>query len=392
MMKRNTITTFILSALLFISCSDDSLDSTKDSMEESYADSSTASDSSRSEGGNQGGEAGIITAGEWNDLVEWDFWKDLINGQEYSQKSSYWEFYTEHRISVSVLNGTTPVNNAKVTLLANGEIVWTAKTDNFGKAELFVNLYQKEEQVDLSNYSLEINDMSVVQSLTSYQNGVNEIQYNGLNTLNNIELCFIVDATGSMGDELNFLKQDLESVINQVENNNTNLDIATSSVFYRDENDNYLVKEHDFTNNLDSTIDFIQDQSASGGGDFPEAVHTALISGIENLQWSENAKARIAFLLLDAPPHYETQVVDQIQNSIKIAAEKGIKIIPVTASGIDKETEFLMRFMAIATNGTYVFITNDSGVGNDHLEPTVGDYQVEQLNDLLVRLIQKYAN
>ena len=50
-----------------------------------------------------------------------------------------------------------------------------------------------------------------------------------------------------------------------------------------------------------------------------------------------------------------------------------------------------MRFMAISTNGTYVFITSDSGIGNPHLEPTVGEYEVEFLNDLLVRLINKYS-
>jgi hypothetical protein len=43
------------------------------------------------------------------------------------------------------------------------------------------------------------------------------------------------------------------------------------------------------------------------------------------------------------------------------------------------------------TNGTYVFITNDSGIGNEHLEPSVGEYEVELLNELLVRLILKYT-
>ena len=64
-----------------------------------------------------------------------------------------------------------------------------------------------------------------------------------------------------------------------------------------------------------------------------------------------------------------------------------IKIIPVTASGIDKETEFLMRFFSVSTNGTYVFITNDSGIGNDHIEASVGEYEVENLNDLLVNML-----
>jgi hypothetical protein len=175
-----------------------------------------------------------------------------------------------------------------------------------------------------------------------------------------------------------------------VKNDNPEIDIYTSSVFYRDIGDQYLVKHSDFTQNIDIAREFISQQEANGGGDYPEAVHTALRTGIEQLQWSAEAKTRIAFLLLDAPPHYEAQIVDEIQHSIKMAAAKGIKIIPITASGIDKETEFLMRFFSITTNGTYVFITDDSGIGNDHLEPSVGDYEVELLNDLLVRLINKY--
>jgi len=51
----------------------------------------------------------------------------------------------------------------------------------------------------------------------------------------------------------------------------------------------------------------------------------------------------------------------------------------------------MMRFISIATNGTYVFITNDSGIGNSHLSPTVGKYDVEYLNNLMVRLIKKYS-
>ena len=50
-----------------------------------------------------------------------------------------------------------------------------------------------------------------------------------------------------------------------------------------------------------------------------------------------------------------------------------------------------MRNFSIATNGTYVFITNDSSVGNEHLEPSVGEYEVEYLKDLMVRLIKKYS-
>jgi hypothetical protein len=204
------------------------------------------------------------------------------------------------------------------------------------------------------------------------------------------EIALLVEATGSMGDELNFLKEDLRSVIQRIKAANTTLDVATATVFYRDTGDDYVTRHSGFTSDVSSTVDFIRQQAASGG-DFPEAVHAALRVAVDELQWSAQARTRIAFLLLDAPPHEDRQVMEEYRELVKSAAAKGIRIVPVTASGIDKATEFLMRQTAIATNGTYVFITNDSGIGNDHLEATVGDYEVEFLNDLLVRLVGEYT-
>jgi hypothetical protein len=63
----------------------------------------------------------------------------------------------------------------------------------------------------------------------------------------------------------------------------------------------------------------------------------------------------------------------------------------VAASGVDKDTEFMLRFFEVATGGTYVFITNDSGIGNDHIDASVGDHEVEKLADLMIRLIKKYT-
>jgi hypothetical protein len=277
-------------------------------------------------------------------------------------------------------------------LLKNGNIVWESKSDNYGKAEMWVDLFQENQSVEISEFSLQINGEPINLELRLFSEGINEIELNTIQNISDkVELSFIVDATGSMGDELEFLKDDLANVIQRVKENNSSLNIYTSSVFYRDEGDDYVVRNSNFTDNLNTTLDFINNQSAGGGGDFPEAVHSALKLGIEEHQWSENAKTRIAFLLLDAPPHHESQIIEELQSSIRMAAKKGIKVIPITASGIDKDTEFLMRFFSISTNSTYVFITDDSGIGNDHLEPSVGEYEVEFLNDLMVRLINEYS-
>lgn len=377
---------FVFSLLLIsASCTNDG------DMPSSESSTSDVSGEAGNGDGSQG-QAGLITAGEWNDLDNWGFWSDLLNSEDYSEMPSHWDFYTNNRLSVVTVNDGVPLINAKVELFKNETLVWTAKTDNLGFAELWVGMFQKEDSIDLNDFSLKVNNQVINQELVLIENGINEININANHVdLNRVEISFIVDATGSMGDELEFLKADLQDVIETVENEDSKIDIFTSTVFYRDEGDDYVVKKSEFTGVLENTINFINQQSANGGGDFPEAVHSALNSGINELQWSNNARTRIAFLILDAPPHYTIEVKESIHNSIKNAAQKGIKVIPITASGIDKNTEFLMRYMAIATNGTYVFITNDSGIGNDHLEASVGEYQVEFLNDLMIRLIKKYS-
>ncbi len=136
----------------------------------------------------------------------------------------------------------------------------------------------------------------------------------------------------------------------------------------------------------------IKRQSASGGGDYPEAVHTALEASLGKLSWEEDSRTKLAFMLLDAPAHQDQDgVVESLHKSIQAYAQRGIRLIPVASSGVDKNTEFMLRFFAIATGGTYVFLTNDSGVGGDHITATVGEYQVEYLGDLLVRLIGQFT-
>lgn len=384
---------FLVLAGLAISCSKD---------EERYSSGKTDgrgeylySDSGGSGGGEgQGGDtiqSGQITAGEWNDLSNWDFWNNLGQNADYTNMPSYWSYNFSNRISVKLQNMVSEnLCNIMVELLNDSnEVLWTAKTDNSGNAELFPRLKQPLD-IPVENMRIRIGT-EIFSDIHSFSQGVNIINIEmSPSEVKKAEIAFVIDATGSMGDELEYLKVELIDVIGRVKTANPDVSINLGSVFYRDTDDEYVTRISGFSSNINSTIDFIKNQAAGGGGDFPEAVHTALNKAVNDLQWSANASSRIIFLVLDAPPHYEPQIVTEIQSLIALAADKGIKIIPVTASGIDKETEFLMRYMSIATNGTYVFITGHSGIGGEHLEPTVGEYEVELLNDLIERLINKY--
>ncbi len=338
-------------------------------------------------------EPGQITAAEWNDLTEWDFWKNLGQNEDFTNAQENWKFRLASRYSFQVTDLLSkPLIDCEVTLeTLNGEEVWKARTDNEGRAELWMNINGQNQGSIKAVVSYQNQKITVVDP-KSYDEEVNEVVVATVgNQLKNADILFVVDATGSMGDEIEYLKSELLDVISRVEDLNSQLSLRVGSVFYRDEGDEFLTRVAPFSTSLKLTHSFINNQHANGGGDYEEAVHTALSTAITQLSWSEDARARLIFLLLDAPPHYTDAIVNDLNKTIRNTAAKGIKIIPISASGVNKDTEFLFRFFATATSGTYVFITNDSGIGGEHIEATVGDYEVELLNDLIVRLITKYT-
>ena len=381
-MKKLYFLSFI-AALLLSACA-----RPDDGMHDDY--SMHSKESKDGQGGIQP-QGGLVTAGEWNDLDNWAFYQKTLMKEPFKGFPDDWQMYTNHRIAVAITAKNKPASNATVTLFRNDTPIWTAKTDNLGRAELWVGAFQKEKELNPTLLRLKVNEQWV-STATISETQVNRIALDETlpSPTNQVQIAFMVDATGSMGDELEFLKMDLKKVINEVQKTNTQLKISTATVFYRDEGDEYVVKHSPFTEDINQTTEFISQQRADGGGDFPEAVDKALVQ-LNQLQWQPEARTRIAFLVLDAPPHNKPAVISSIQYSVKTAAASGIKLIPVVASGIDKTTEFLMRFIAMYTNGTYVFITDHSGIGNKHLEPSVGEYQVEKLSDLMVRLIKKYS-
>ena len=349
--------------------------------------------------GRPGGKAGILTAGEWNDLDHWDFWSGLMGSQDYGGMSQYWRMYTpRRRVAVRVADAAGKRLPAlRITLEQNQKVLWSTLTDNQGEADLWVDPFHAQAGTDNLVLTIDGKPQASAPKLSPWNVQQEEAEVNfyivdkAKAPEKRADIAFIVDATGSMSDEIDFLKKDLVDILDRAKGGVGEVELRTAAVFYRDEQDEYLTKFSPFTNDYRKTIQYISMQYADGGGDLPEAVHTALEAGLQNLAWNTSARARIAFLVLDAPAHQDHQgVVESLQASIESYAKYGIKIIPVFCSSPTKECEFMCRFFSTLTGGTYVFLTDDSGVGGDHIEASVGDFQVEALNDLLVRLIAKY--
>ncbi|MDD6237172.1 MAG: VWA domain-containing protein [Clostridiales bacterium] len=333
--------------------------------------------------------AGLLTAKAWNDNLNFDFWLNLMGqNNEFRQYQANWGINLTKRIAVTVQSGQNVIGGASVSLLdAQDNEIWSAVSDNKGIAYLFYHVFQqngspKKIVVKYAGQTAEqpLGD-SVAADYTITLDNVTKLS-------TALDLMFVCDTTGSMGDELSYLQQELADIILRVKKQNGNIPLRLSVNFYRDTGDEYVVRPFPFVSDVNTAINNLKAQSADGGGDFEEAVEQALNDAIYKHDWSSTASAKLLFLILDAPPHDSAKA--EMQKLLTAAAQNGIRIIPVTASGIDKNTEYLMRALSTGTGGTYVTLTDDSGIGGSHIEPTIGESKVYKLNDLLVNIINDY--
>lgn len=338
---------------------------------------------------------GKLTAGEINDFSKWSLWNDLTKG-ELQGMQTLWNFSPTSRYSIQINDQQgLPLANAKVELLSNNLLLYTAISDNTGKAELWETLKYDSSFKRSNTPSLRVTYNNVSQTIDNAKNidkGINSCTFTTeCNQLENVDIAFVVDATGSMQDEIDYLKSDLNRVIFKSKEISTTLNIQFANIFYRDHGDAYITQTQDFTSVLSESIAYTNLHNADGGGDGPEAVEIALDSAINNLKWRENTRTKIMFLVLDASPHNTPEIQNKLRELSAKAAAKGIRIVPIAGSGIGKDTEYLMRCIALATNGTYTFLTDHSGIGNSHIKPSTDSYTVEILNDLLVRVLKSYT-
>lgn len=323
-------------------------------------------------------KAGTLTAGEIKDLSNLNNWVSIWNEKERDAIRKDRGLNADNVILVTA----DPLS--EVYLKDGDTVLYKAVTDIYGKASLiFPDGYLGKEAVAVSGN----NSASV--TLTR---GAGVELVSGVNAVSakKLDLLLMIDTTGSMGDELEYIKVELKDMIARVRQEQ-NVDIRVSVNFYRDEGDDYIVCFYDFREDIDECVRLIGAQHADGGGDTPEAVHTAIENVLDH-HWRDDA-VKLCFFVLDAPPHSESEIQGINSSMIKNVgkmAEQGIRFMSVVSSGADLEVETLMRSFAVMTGGTYVFLTDDSGIGYDHQTPVDTEFDVEPLNDCMVRVIKDY--
>ena len=150
--------------------------------------------------------AGLLTAGEWCDNSDFAFFKRVLNRNDWFDYQALYQLTLVRRIAVSVRDDRgLPVRNASVALTgANDSVLFRAVTDYGGKAYLFA----LSEQAAQSASAVTVSQNGLTeQAPVSADTDEVAITLGGgtVRSPETLDLMFVIDTTGSMMDELNYL-------------------------------------------------------------------------------------------------------------------------------------------------------------------------------------------
>ena len=297
------------------------------------------------------------------------------------------EFDPTGRVVVTVV-GTSglPVAGAQVSVNSGGTEIASLRTTADGTARFLPALYGAGGTTTFTFTSGDASVDGAPGSSVTLQPAV----AGGRSGPVALDVLFLLDATGSMGDEIDRLKTTIDTVAAQVKTFESRPDVRFAMTLYRDEGDTFVTKTFDFTGDIDTFRSALDEVVADGGGDYPEAVEEGLTSALSEPAWRDPASTlQLVFLVGDAPPRLDRQVPVEYPEAVVDAVARGIKVFPIASSESDDQAEAVFREIAAATGARFVFLSygaqGAATGGSTDISST--DYEELPLDALVVRLI-----
>ena len=290
-----------------------------------------------------------------------------------------------------------PLLDANVTFYAGNEALYKGRTYATGQVLFFPRALGVSDQVTSFRVVAEkgdaVGEATLIRGET-YQVALN-LAEPGRDSGEPVKLdvLFLIDSTGSMADEIDKLQESIREIAARIDRLPNQPQVRFAMTIYRDRGDLFVSRTFDFTPDVREFSKALDEVEAEGGGDYPESLNEALHRAVHAPEWRGEDTVQLIFLVADAPPHLDYAQDYDYAVEMEKAAAQGIKIFPIASSGLDDQGEYIFRQIALFTQGRFVFLTyagpTNGGSPGDETTHHVEDYSVENLDDLLVRLVEE---
>ncbi len=346
-----------------------------------------------------------LNAGEIDDNAMWDNYLRYRNNFLQTGISVNDVDVTNRKIITVTDAQGLPLLGATVQIFDEQTLIAESTTYADGRTLFFPNRYALS--ANTQSYRLVVRKDNAEQLLSLDPNGASQIGVQLTDVNQNrqnvtLDVLFLLDATGSMADEIQQLQNNLLWISSQIDALG-GVNVRYGLVTYRDRGDAYVTQSYEFTPDVNIFQASLNSVRADGGGDTPESLNEALHQAVQNMAWRDNDTVKLVFLVADAPPHLDYPDDFNYAEEMLIALANGIKIHPIASSGLDQQGEYIFRQIAQTTFGHFIFLTYDGGVpgttGDDRPDLGVGNpdsadgvldgdgYTVERLDEIVLRLI-----
>ncbi len=204
-----------------------------------------------------------------------------------------------------------------------------------------------------------------------------------------VEVCFVLDTTGSMGGLIEGAKAKIWSIANQMIAAEPTPELKVGLIGYRDRGDEYVTRFHDLSDDIDAVYGHLQGLVAGGGGDGPESVNQALHEAVTKMSWSPSREVlKIVFLVGDYPPHMDYADDVKYQESCQLAVRRDL-VVNTVQCGDQQETTTFWQDIARLAEGSFVAIGQ---TGDMQVVATPFDDKLAELNRRVGATVVAYGS
>ncbi|HNF24677.1 MAG TPA: VWA domain-containing protein [Leptospiraceae bacterium] len=357
-----------------------------ESEEQHDNDSSDVSERPKSENSSSG-----LKAGYADDNKQFNYFAGFL---EKFKSVPHIDLNISERIFIKIKekNGK-PASGARVRILSGGSEIESGTAFADGTFLFFPS----EHSAKLRDYKAVVSKNGAEKEISFKRDGQRNIE-TVLNVSPNqtsypMDIAFIMDTTGSMGEEINRLKSTIE-LINLNLSGMKGAKLRFGMVLYRDKGEEYVTKVIPFTSDLDVFRKELDRVSADGGGDYPEDLQSALDEAVNKLNWNRDA-LKLSFIITDAPPHIDYGQKFNYMEAAKKSKRMGMKIFSIGTGGLDVQGEYTLRQISQYTYAKYIFLTygekgeSEGGAPGSVSHHTGANFATDKLESIVIRFAKE---